>query len=108
MPPVSILYHAARIMRICAYGPGEGHTRPYPLKLGYAWIWPRQWVLVQFHAIRRNSPDLGVGVGSLTVMMDGGANTTVDKGLFNLRTCGGPVTPLQNGFGNITEAAVAA
>ena len=105
--PISILHHAARIMRICAYGPGEGHTRPYPLKLGYAWIWLRQWVLVQFHAIRGNSPELGGGNGSLTVMMDGGANTTVDAGLFNPSTCGSPVR-LLNQLGNGTEAAVEA
>ena len=108
--PVAILYHAARIMRICAYAHGEAHHQQYPLKLGYAWIWPRQWILVQFHGIRHyegNSSDLGSGNGNLIVMMGNGANRTVDASMFNPRTCDRPVT-LQNELGNATEAVVAA
>ena len=104
--PTAIFIYAARIMHTCAYEHGEAHHQQYPLKLGYAWIWPRQWVLVQFHAIRHgegNSSDSGDGNGNLAVMMGDGVNTTVDARMFNLSTCGSPVT-LQNEWGNATEA----
>ena len=110
LSPIAILDHAARIMRLCAYGHGEAHHRQYPLKLGYAWIWPRQWVLVQIYGSRHmegNTTDIGGGKGNLTVMMGDGANTTFDAGLFNPSTRGSPVT-LQNGLGNVTEGVVAA
>ena len=96
--------------RICAYAHGEAHHQQYPLKLGYAWIWPRQWVLVHFHGIRRyegDSSDLGSGNGNLSVMMGNGANTTVDESMFTPRTCGRLVT-LQNESGNAIEAVVTA
>ena len=108
--PTVIVYEAARIMRLCAYSNSQLYDQRYPRKLGRAWIQPHQWVLVQFVPLlvnEGNSGDLGSGNGNVTVMVDNGANTTVDASMINPSTCGSPST-LPNAPGNATEAVVAA
>ena len=54
-----------------------------------------------------NSGDLGSGNGNVTLVMDNGANTTVDANMFNPSTCGSPIT-LPDDLANSTEAVAAA
>ncbi len=106
--PTYILYDAGKIARNCLYlyRPSE----VYPIRLGYAWIKPHQWVVVQFVVVHKkegDSGDLGSGNGNVTLVMDNGANTTVDASMFNPSTCGSPIT-LPTDSGNASEAVVAA
>ena len=78
--------------------------------MGYAWIQPHQWVVVQYVLVHNeggNSSDVGNGNGNVTVVMNNGANITVDASMFNPSTCGSAIT-LPNDSENITEAVVAA
>ena len=98
--PTYILIDAGSIMRKCLY----------TLQLGYAWIQPHQWVVIEFVRVYNkegNSGDLGSGNGNVTVMMRNGTNATVNASMFNPSTCGGAIT-LPNASGNATETVVAA
>ena len=108
--PPAIVNLAFEIMFWCSvsfpYSPGQR----YPLKLGYGWIQPHQWVFVDFIQVRGNegnSSDLGSRNGNVTVATEFGANSIVDASMFNPSTCGNPIT-LPNVSGNATEAVVAA
>lgn len=108
-PPTEILYDAVRILRLCAYGYSPSRQL-YPLLLGYAWVGPHQWVMVQYVPVLDNpgnSGDLGSGNGNVTLVMDNGANKTVDANMFNPSTCGSPIT-LPDDLANSTEAVAAA
>ena len=91
-------------MRMCcnSYGP-----QPYSLQLGYTWIKPDQWVVVQIVPVFVDEGIAGSGEGNLTVMMGNGTNATVDANMFNPSTCDVAIT-LHNASGNATEAVVAA
>lgn len=107
--PTHISLCAGSIMRTCLYSHGPSREL-YPLKFGFAWIRPHQWVVVKYvlvHDNGGNSSDLGSGNGNVTVVMGNGANTTVDASIFNPSTCGSPIT-LPNDSGNASEAVVAA
>ena len=95
-------------MRMCFYS----YPSPQPdlLQLGFTWIKPHQWVMVQFVPVlvnEGNAGDLGSGIGNVTVVMGNGTNTTVDASMFNPSTCGSPIT-LSSASGNTTEEVVAA
>ena len=92
-------------MRMCfyLYRPDQ----PYSLQLGYTWIKPDQWVVVQIVPVVVDEGNSGSGDGNLTVMMRNGTNATVDASMFNPSTCGGAIT-LPNASGNATETVVAA
>ena len=94
-------------MRMCLYSYPSHQT--YLLQLGYAWIQPHQWVVVQFVPVLvngGNAGNLGSGNGNVTVMGNG-TNMSVDASMFNPSTCGSPIT-LPSVSGNTTEAVVAA
>lgn len=107
--PFEILWDAGTIMRMCFYPYGPSH-KPYSIRLGYTWVKPHQWVVIQFVAVffdEGNAGDLGSGNENVTVVMDNETNTTVDASTFNPSTCGSPIT-LPNDSRNATEAVVAA
>ena len=108
LSPWDLLFGASTIMRMCFYS----YPSPQPdlLQLGFTWIKPHQWVMVQFVPVlvnEGNAGDLGGGIGNVTVVMGNGTNTTVDASMFNPSTCGSPIT-LPSASGNTTEAVVAA
>ena len=92
------------MMRMClkSYGP-----QPYPLQLGYTWIKPDQWVVVQIVPVIFDEGYPGSGEGDVTVVTGNGMNTIVNASLFNPGTCGSSIT-LASASGNATEAVVAA
>ena len=103
--PWDILWQAGTMMRMCFYS--YRPEQPSSLQLGYTWIKPHQWVLVQIVAVVVDEGNSGSGDGNLTVVLGNGTNVTVDANMSNPSTCGSSIT-LANTSGNTTEAVVAA